>query len=282
MGLFDGCLLASDIDGTLIESGFIHPDNIKKIDYFTKEGGYFVISTGRGKNAFSEVLSKIGSISHAVSCNGCIAHNTKTSEILYNKLLEKEDYRVAELLYESNMNIGIEVHCGDNVYTIRRTEAIDIHQNYEKFTSPDTCFEDICGKNWNKVIFTFDSKPEKENAKEIISKQKNSCVFIDTCAEIEGKMYYYYEQLPKGVSKYSALEALCQKLDIKKGGFFAIGDFYNDLEMIKKADIGATLEDTPQDIKREADYITVPCRDGAVADFIDYLTRKFSAADGCI
>ena len=29
MGLFDGCLLACDIDGTLVDDGYINPRNIE-------------------------------------------------------------------------------------------------------------------------------------------------------------------------------------------------------------------------------------------------------------
>ena len=46
MGIFSGCLLACDIDGTLMVNGEINPRNIEKIDFFMNEGGYFSLSTG--------------------------------------------------------------------------------------------------------------------------------------------------------------------------------------------------------------------------------------------
>ena len=36
MGIFDGCLLASDIDGTLLLNGEIPKINLEKIDWFKK------------------------------------------------------------------------------------------------------------------------------------------------------------------------------------------------------------------------------------------------------
>ena len=36
MGIFDGCLLASDIDGTLVENGEIAERNFEKVDFFIK------------------------------------------------------------------------------------------------------------------------------------------------------------------------------------------------------------------------------------------------------
>ena len=43
--------------------------------------------------------------------------------------------------------------------------------------------------------------------------------------------------------------------------------------MIKKADISAVPSESPDDIKAYADFIAGTCKDGAVADFIDYLTK---------
>ena len=76
--------------------------------------------------------------------------------------------------------------------------------------------------------------------------------------------------------RFSTLEKLCAIAGIKKGGLFAIGDYYNDLEMIKNADVSAVTADTPDDIKQYADFIAGSCRDGAVADFIDYLSENIS------
>ena len=63
-------------------------------------------------------------------------------------------------------------------------------------------------------------------------------------------------------------------LNIKKGCCFAIGDYYNDLEMIKSADIGAALIDSPNEVKAAADVVVRDAQSGAVADFIDYLTER--------
>ncbi len=43
MGIFDGCLLATDVDETLVSHGEIPKINIEKIDFFIKEGGIFAL-----------------------------------------------------------------------------------------------------------------------------------------------------------------------------------------------------------------------------------------------
>ena len=55
-------------------------------------------------------------------------------------------------------------------------------------------------------------------------------------------------------------------------------DYYNDLEMLKFADICAVPEETPDDIKEIADLVVGKVKNGAVADFIDYLSQMKTAA----
>ena len=44
--------------------------------------------------------------------------------------------------------------------------------------------------------------------------------------------------------------------------------------MIKTADIGAALIDSPDEVKAVAKTIVCEAKNGAVADFIDYLTER--------
>ncbi len=277
MGIFDGCLLACDIDGTLMESGYINPENIKKISHFESEGGTFVISTGRGVAALTPVLEQIPDISIAVIANGCIIYDYKTRRILFQKEISKSEYHFAEFINGLGYNVGTEVHCGAEAYTLKRNSATDLHQQYEKFEAPDVTYGFLKDKIWNKVIFLFETADDREKVKEILSKENTQCLFIDTCAVIDGQLQNYLEQVPRNVSKAGALKKLCEMLDIKSGKLFAIGDYYNDIEMLKLGSVSAAPGNSPQEVKQYADYITCDCKDGAVADFIDYLETKINA-----
>ena len=281
MGIFDGCLLASDIDGTLIESGYINPENIKKIEFFVSEGGCFSLSTGRTAGAVSDVLNKINNISPSVVANGCMIYDFKNEKVLYEKIVPKEDIKIIKYVLENYDEVGIEAHSGKNVYTLKSTRETDLHQEYESLPTVPTKFEEIENINLNKVLFTFENAKAREKFKSEIREldiYKNLCsIFMDTCAVIGGEVQNYHELVPSGVSKASALAKLCEILNIKKGCYFSIGDYYNDLEMIKTADISAAPVTSPDDIKQYAKYKTVSCKDGAVADFINYLTGILSA-----
>ena len=48
MGKFDGVLICTDLDGTLLKNDkTISGENVEAIEYFKREGGYFTFVTGR-------------------------------------------------------------------------------------------------------------------------------------------------------------------------------------------------------------------------------------------
>lgn len=275
MGIFDGCLLACDVDDTLVANGYINPENVKKIDYFIDEGGYFSLSTGRATSAVLCVLRNLNKISPSVTANGAIIYDFENNCILSETLIAKEDHKIAEIIQNLPNDIGVEIHSGLDALVIKKTQETEDHKNYEEFEPCITTFAEADKRNWNKVVYMCNNAEERAFLKDLVSKEKYSCSFLETSAVIDGRMRYYFEQVPKNVSKISALKELCKILNIKKGGLFAIGDYYNDVPMIKEADISAATEGAPQDVKQYADYVATTCKNGAVADFIDFLTERF-------
>ena len=273
MGIFSGCLFACDIDGTLMSSGKINPRNIEKIEFFMNEGGYFSLSTGRTVGAVGPVLDKIKRVSPSVVANGCMIYDYENKKALDELFLPENEYYIAKKVLDMGLNVGIEAHSGEKILTIKETQETRDHQEYEWISGENVSFEEASKYRWNKVVYFFDNEKELALVKAMIAKEKAVSAFSDTSAVIAGRKRKYYEQFPAGVSKASELDKLKNILKIEKGCYFAMGDYYNDLEMIKNADISAVPEDTPDDIKAYADYIAGSCEDGAVADFIDYLTK---------
>ena len=276
MGIFDGCCLASDIDETLMTNGYINPENINQIKFFTDEGGKFVISTGRGVTGLEMLTCQTDIVSTAIVADGCMIYDYKRSEILYQKILQKNDYRITKIIADAAPCIGIEIYSGERVFTLKRNDLADRHQSYLKLSAPDIAFEDICSLSLNKVLYISENAEDITLITQRLKGIKTESDFISSGTVINGIRQYYLEQVPAGASKASALSRLCEIFGIKKGKLFAIGDYYNDVGMLKLSDICAVPENSPDDIKAVADYITCTCRDGAVADFIKYLTKKLN------
>ncbi|MBO4733642.1 MAG: HAD-IIB family hydrolase, partial [Clostridia bacterium] len=238
MGKFDGCLLACDIDGTLISGELLPRRNIEKIDDFVNEGGLFSLSTGRTAAALSMITGKIKTIAPSVLSNGCVIYDFKHKKPMIQKCLSDNSLNVVSDVL-SAFDIGIEMHSADRIFVPRRSAATDLHESYERMTAEFVSVNEARRHGINKVIYFVEYESRYDLLEKLAKKYENECVFYRTCTFIEGVKQNYFEQLPKGISKASAIVELCKILNIKKGGYFAIGDYYNDVPMLNAADISA-------------------------------------------
>ena len=80
-----------------------------------------------------------------------------------------------------------------------------------------------------------------------------------------------YEILPKGVSKGSALPILAKSLGVDMKNTIAVGDYDNDITMLKAAGVGYAVSNATAAAKAAADKITVSNEEHAIAKIISEL-----------
>ena len=173
-------------------------------------------------------------------------------------------------LAEKYPDIGI-TGCAENkVYLINGNDFAYKHAKYENY-SLDPNFE--LNSRVNKFVFLID-----DNVNEIMEYSKRLFEGFDvdlfySSLTMDGVFKVIIECVPKGINKAVGIDSLLNKYSINKQNFFAIGDYYNDLPMVLNAGIGAFVEEAPDDLKQQADFISIKAKDGAVAEFIKYLTN---------
>lgn len=273
MKLFDGCLLACDVDGTLVINGKVPKRNVEKIKFFTDNGGIFSLSTGRSAGALTSATSAVEGISASVVANGCMIYDFETNEVLDSVLIDKRGYDIIFEIKEALPFVGIELHAGTDVYVLKRTDETDEHEKYESLTVTQVKDEDVKNLRLNKVLYAINDKENIPVIRNVIKGKETGCDFLDTAAILGDKERFYLEQIPSGISKAEGVKKLAKLKNIKKGNLFAIGDYFNDIEMLEYADIGAAPPSAPDVVKKKADFITGNTENGSVADFIDYLTE---------
>jgi HAD superfamily hydrolase (TIGR01484 family) len=83
MGKFSGYLLVSDLDGTLFgENHTIPENNIKAINYFIENGGYFTVATGRGIVACEMLIKSLPKNAPGILFNGAVLYDFNKEEII--------------------------------------------------------------------------------------------------------------------------------------------------------------------------------------------------------
>ena len=86
--------------------------------------------------------------------------------------------------------------------------------------------------------------------------------------------YYYTEITNKNVDKWTAIEYLIKKLNIKKEEVIAIGDNMNDEIMIKNAGLGVSMGQANPKIKKIADIVTQDNNNNGVAFILNKVLKN--------
>lgn len=268
MGIFSNCLLVSDIDGTLKDREGIPSKNIEMIEYFKKEGGKFTIATGRGPSVAKGVCKEAHVNCPVLLSNGSVIYDVEKDEILSIQYLPKSAKYVTNQVAENFQGVGIQITLDDKLVNL--ADNVDTQNYRSRVGNPylPVTFEEIKDIPWVKVlVMASDEELLKSIKKFMAGLKREEFQYIVTSPS-------YYEIHIAGMNKSVNINKLLEMSDIPNGKVFAIGDYYNDFEMVKSADIGAFLPETPEELKPYADFISCSVREGAVGHFIEYLANK--------
>ena len=86
---------------------------------------------------------------------------------------------------------------------------------------------------------------------------------------------YYFEMLPSEADKGRALRKLAAILEIPLENTYAVGDYYNDLELLHTAGTAVVPANAPEEIRAQADLLVCGCENGALADLVEYLEQRY-------
>lgn len=266
MDKFEGLVLVSDVDGTLIdENNNVPKENVEAIEYFRAHGGKFTLATGRIPDALLSVVTGINIDFPCICHNGCSIYDMYKRKYVLSIELDKNAEKVAEDIMKLSPVSGVEVMTPEGIYVIKQTQATDFHLSLEKISGKYVdCFGDI-DVPWFKILFAqSDEETGIINEKMLESKWKKDYTIIRTHK-------FYYEIFNKNASKGNALQSLCKQFGIDLKNVISIGDNDNDVSMIEMSGIGAAPENAYDRVKAKAQIITKNNIDGAVADLISKL-----------
>ena len=260
MGKYDGWLIVSDMDGTLLDSEKkISEENIKAIDYFIENGGLFTIATGRMSPAVKMYMNKLRINAPAILHNGAQIYDFEKDRELFSKCIENERKEAIRRVQREIPEPGIEVFTNeDKVYICR--ECSETKRYIERNTDvtygmPDHAWDE----DWIKVLIISD----KETLDRIEPVYKT--IYDKGYSVRSGDMYL--DIVANGVSKGMALTELAKRIGVEHDHVIAAGDNMNDVSMLYAAGYGVAMDNSQQVVKNAAD-IVAPDNEHSVIRFI--------------
>lgn len=256
----------SDLDGTLIGANHIIPQrNIDAIRRFQEQGGRFAVATGRSVDSGSRYYRQIQPKGLCVMLNGSILYDYEQDEIAKAFFLPPEAKKYARLLAEHFLEMGYEVFTEREQFVLRENQYVKAHLGHEHLPCIEVEEASITD-GWCKVLFAADPETKLRMHAFTETFEHPGVRFVQSDAR-------FLEMLPEGIHKGSGLEEILKQTGMPRENLVAIGDYYNDVEMLRTAGFAVVPSNAPEDIKQMADLVVGDCRDGAVADLIEYLER---------
>ena len=263
MGKFDGILICTDLDGTLLRGDkSVSHENLEAIEYFKSKGGYFTFITGRMPYFVGDILEKV-KINAPFGCiNGGGLYDPEKNEYIWKMPIRDDVRELVKYVAENTEDLGIQYNLFDRLLFAGENETM-VH--FRRITGvPNlTCSIDGPDEILAKVLFGDHREERLMKVKALLDAHPRYADFDYIRSE-----HSLYEILPKGISKGAVLPRLAEYLKIDMRHTVAVGDYNNDISMLKAAEVGIAVSNATDETKAAADLVTVSNEEHAIAKII--------------
>lgn len=255
-------LLALDLDDTLLDSQKkISAACVNAIKQARDKGILITLATGRMYQAAVPYALELGIELPLITYQGAWVKNILSGEELFYRPLHTDIARDI-MQYLKSQNIYFHSYFNDMLYVDRDGKE---------------CRE-YAGKTAVKAVIVENLLDTLETAEamEILACIPEEDLLLDIEEKLRiryaDKLHInrftdkYLEIMDKEANKLSALKVIARHYKIDREEIMAIGDSYNDLEMIEWAGLGVAMSNACQECKELADFITASNEEAGVAE----------------
>ena len=266
MKKFDGLLFCSDLDGTLYTSQkTVSKENLDAIEYFKSEGGLFTFITGRVPQTFKDVYETIKPNAPIGCLNGGGVYDHVKDEYLWKQTLSRDCLELVKYVDEKLPEMGIQFNTVNGIFFNKDNEAMEWFRKITGAKNVPCSYEEL-NCDLLKIVFAHTDPKQIDELAKLLLEHPLSCNYDFIRSEL-----YLYEILPKWANKGNVLIKIAEILGIDINRTIAIGDYNNDVALIKSAGLGVAVANAVDEAKAVADHITVSNDEHAIRQIIDDL-----------
>ena len=276
---FDGLIIVSDMDGTFLGAGArVIPENIEAIEYFKENGGRFTFATGRTHHNIRKSLGDPSRVANApaITVNGACVYDFGRAESVLDVTMDSS--RVIQLVKYCRENLGdIALRCSTPYGFMTDKITGLIKKDFDSFLSggdygiaKEISLDRWQGETIHKIVF------RDEADKLILVREALEPLFSEHFTFVTSSPRFL-ELNAKGCSKAIGVEYLRKAYSTKEkvATIIAVGDYENDIEMLKAADIAACPENAMENVKGISKIQLCHHDSGAIANLIKILDNQF-------
>lgn len=261
-------LIAMDIDDTLLRKDkTLSPVTKAALMRAQENGVRLAVASGRlpyGVRPYALELDIFHHGGYYMGFNGGAILNSR-DELIGSSCLDSRYIRpVYDILRPTN--ITTMVHKGANIYADSKVNPYTRIES-DVIGLPLNVVDDLPSFiDWDIHKFLLSGDPDelKETEKKLIEALGDE-------VDIYLSAPWFLEVMPKGVTKGSGLQAICDDAGVDIRDAVAFGDSYNDIYMLKAAGLGVAMGNAEQAVKDAADRVTLDCDHDGIAVMLEEL-----------
>lgn len=267
---FENWLVVSDIDGTLNNKIRKLPKrNYEAIKKFTELGGNFTLASGRLQSSLERNYNRITPNQPAVVLNGAGIYDYNKREMIWRSTIGEKGRNFVKYIYgqfdEIFKSVDIGVYFDDHVYILKSGLLSKSTMYFDKSSHEYVkSLDEIPDEGWMKVIF-WSNPLTIEKLKKVINSMENPD------ANFMSSSILTLEMLQKDTHKGVGIMKLADMIGIEKNHVAAIGDYFNDWDMLKTVGLPACAGQAPSSIHKICKFEACHCNQGCVADLLEYI-----------
>ena len=263
MKKFDGILICTDLDGTLLKNDkSISEENSRAIEYFKSEGGLFTFVTGRMPTTAKRLYDLIRPNAPIGCINGGGIYDYESESYVWTCELSRKCLELVKYVEETAEGVGVQVNTFDKIYFSKDNSAMELFRKSTGSPNLVRRYYDVT-EPIAKIVFGDAREDHLLKVQELLNSHPLAGEFDFIRSERK-----LYEILPKGSSKGSVLVRLADHLGIDIKKTIAVGDYNNDVSMLLAAGVGIAVANACEEAKAAADRITVDNEHSAIAKII--------------
>jgi len=256
-------LVAADLDDTLLDDSLRLTGRVKEAIVAVRAAGVqFTISTGRMYRSAVPYARELGLEIPLITYQGALVKNAFSGEVLF--------YRPLPLVYAKDIIARVhELGCHLNAYLDDRLYMENDTPEGRKYMRISGVKAEVVGD----FLAFLDRDPTKLLA--IADEPLLDRLSDELTPLYKGKVHivkskpYFLEFSHTQATKGRALAVLAGYFGVKREEIMAIGDSYNDLEMLEYAGLGVVVANARDDVKKKAGYVTSAPNGEGVAEALE-------------
>lgn len=256
-------MIAIDIDDTLINDDKQVTEGTKKALAAAIASGVVVtLATGRMYASARSIAEQLGLNVPLITYQGSLVKNAIDGNVLYERCVPAS---AAQLIFDycERNGLHLQLYVDDQLYVKECNEKAEAYASLSKvpfIVEPD--FRSLAGKPSNKLLVI--DEPDKLDS--VAAELRG---LLGQQVHITKSKPHFLEIVHAEGTKGHALAHLAGHFGFDLEKVIAIGDSWNDREMLEAAGLGVAMANAVDPLKEIADYVTLSNNEDGVKHVVD-------------